>query len=129
MTETAEKADIILPASFPVESGGSFTNTQKVIQGFEVQFKPAVEKTSLEQIAELLRAKGVAQSADYHEVLAEVMSLLPGTGKEVGYGFSITGGDNPSRMFEHGCDHLVLRFDTEFKKAFENAKIELYERV
>ncbi len=56
MTETAKQADLILPASFPVESGGSFTNTQKVIQEFGAEFSPAVEKTSLAQIADLLRA-------------------------------------------------------------------------
>jgi formate dehydrogenase major subunit len=121
MTETAAMADIILPASFPVESGGSYTNTQKMIQGFEAQFKPAVEKTSLEQIAGMLRAEGIEQSADHHEVLSEIMSLLPES-HELAYSFGSTAGDNPARIFGHGCDYLVKRFDDEFEKAFENAK-------
>ncbi len=128
MTDTAQMADIILPASFPVESGGSFTNTQKVIQGFEAEFKPATEKTNLEQIADLLRAGSKEQSHDHHEVMAEIISLLPES-KECVYQFVNTAGDNPSRMFGHGCDYIVKRFDEEFESAFENAKIEVYERV
>ena len=38
MTDTAKHADLILPASLPFEMGGSFTNTQKVIQEFETKF-------------------------------------------------------------------------------------------
>ncbi len=129
MTETAAMADLILPASFPVESGGSFTNTQKVIQGFEARFTTAIEKTSLEQLADLHRAKGIEQSADHHEVLGEIMSLLPVPEEEVSYQFNYTNEDNPARMFEHGCDHLVKRFDEAFAEAFENAKTEVYERV
>jgi hypothetical protein len=56
------------------------------------------------------------------------VSLLPESG-EVVYNFCNTDSDNPSRLFGHGCDHLVKRFDDEFENAFENAKIELYERV
>jgi formate dehydrogenase major subunit len=129
MTETAQHAHIILPASFPVESGGSFTNTQKVIQGFEAQFKPAVEKTGLEQLADLLRAQGIEQGADHHEVMAEIVSLLPKGDEQSKYRFSLMGDDNPNRLYEHGCDYIVKRFDEEFEKAFENVKIDLYERV
>ncbi|MFO7828802.1 MAG: molybdopterin-dependent oxidoreductase, partial [Bacteroidales bacterium] len=43
MTETAKQADLILPATFPVESSGSFTNSQKHIQVFEKQFEGKVE--------------------------------------------------------------------------------------
>jgi formate dehydrogenase major subunit len=129
MTETAKKADIILPASFPVESGGSYTNTQKVIQGFEAQFKPLTEKTNLEQIADWLRAESIEQSADHQEVLNEIMSLLPGPGERKHFEFRNTPADNLARMYGHGCDYLVKRFDEEYARAFENAKTEIYERV
>jgi formate dehydrogenase major subunit len=129
MTETARHAHLILPASFPVESGGSFTNTQKVIQGFEAQFKPSIERTGLQQLADLMNALGIEQSAEHHEVMAEAMSMLPKGDEPVKYHFSIMGDDNPHRMYEHGCDNIVKRFDEEFDKAFKNIKIELYERV
>jgi formate dehydrogenase major subunit len=129
MTETAQHAHLILPASFPVESGGSFTNTQKVIQGFEAHFKPSVDRTNLQQLADLLRAKGVEQNDDHHGVLSEIMSLLPSGHEPVKYNFTVMAGDNPNRMYDHGCDYIVKRFDEEFKKAFETVKIDQYESV
>ncbi|MDX9907518.1 MAG: molybdopterin-dependent oxidoreductase, partial [Bacteroidales bacterium] len=128
MTETAALADLILPASFPVESGGSFTNTQKVIQEFAAHFTP-VTRTTLEQLSDLLKAEGIDQSADYHDVLSEIVSLLPEPGKESFHSFTVTNQDNQARLFEHGCDYLVKRFDSEFTGAFENVKTEVYERV
>jgi len=128
MTETTALADLILPASFPVESGGSFTNTQKVIQEFEAHFTP-VSRTTLEQLSDLLKAEGIDQSADYHDVLNEIVSLLPEPGKESFHLFTVTNQDNQARLFEHGCDYLVKRFDSEFTEAFENVKTEVYERV
>jgi formate dehydrogenase major subunit len=129
MTETARHAHLILPASLPVETGGSFTNTQKVIQGFEALFTPAVEMTGLAQLSEILVKLGIEQKAGSHEVLAEVMSLLPASGEDITHQFIHTQNDNSNRLYGHGCDHIVMRFDDEFAKAFENVKMDLYERV
>jgi len=129
MTETAKHAHLILPASLPVETGGTFINTQKMIQSFRAEFKPAVEKTGLEQLADLLKALGVAQKAEYHEALSEAMSLLPEKSENVTHPFNHTVEDNQNRLYDHGCDHIVMRFDNEFARAFENVKIDLYERV
>jgi formate dehydrogenase major subunit len=129
MTETAQHAHLILPASFPVESGGSFTNTQKVIQPFEPAFDPKVERTGVQQLADLLNALGVKQGAETSEVLEEALSLLPSAEEEQKYSFENTHHDNPYRIYEHGCDYIVKRFDEEFEKAFENAKVNIYEGV
>ena len=75
------------------------------------------------------RAQGIGQSADYREVLAEALLLLPEGGENAMHHFIHTGHDNADRIYEHGCDHIVMRFDDEFAKAFENIKIDLYERV
>ena len=129
LTETARHADLILPASLPVETGGSFTNTQQVIQQFEKQFESALEKNSLEQLAAMLRAMGVEQkSADPLDVLAEAHSLLTTNGHHK-LVFRQTPGDDEKRMFSHGCDPLVKRFDEEFAEAFETAKSIAYEGV
>jgi hypothetical protein len=77
----------------------------------------------------LLRAKGVEQSADHHQVLSEIISLLPLPNDHISYQFINTKEDNPARLFEYGCDHLVKRFDEAFDEAFENTKTEVYERV
>jgi len=58
-----------------------------------------------------------------------VLSLLPEGKQDIVHHFCNTSQDNPNRMYEHGCDHIVMRFDEEFKQAFENVKIDLYERV
>ncbi len=50
MTDTAQQADLILPASFPTETGGSFTNTQKVIQEFDAVLEPKIEKSTVDQL-------------------------------------------------------------------------------
>jgi hypothetical protein len=83
----------------------------------------------LQQLADLLGAQGIVQSEDHHEVLAEVMSLLPNSEEPATYHFTLMGEDNPHRMYDHGCDYLVKRFDEEFENAFDNVKIDLYERV
>jgi hypothetical protein len=62
-------------------------------------------------------------------VLAEAMSLLPIGTEPVTYNFTLMGGDNPNRTYMHGCDYIVKRFDEEFESAFDNVKIDLYERV
>jgi formate dehydrogenase major subunit len=129
MTETANHADLVMPASFPLETGGSYTNTQKVIQQFEAHFTPKVQKTGLEQLADLLRAKGLEQRVvEPAEVLAEAHSLLI-TGKGQKLAFSYTHEDDENRLYKHGCDNIVKRFDEDFVEAFENAKIEAYEGI
>ena len=121
MTETAIHAHLILPASFPVESGGSFTNTQKVIQEFDAQFTSKVERKSYEQLLDLLKLMGSKEkSDDLIDIRMEALSLLPinGSGKQLKFVYSLE--DNRNRMFEYGCDTVNLRFETDFKKAFEN---------
>ena len=129
MTETAKLADIILPASLPVETGGSFTNTQRVIQPFDAVFASKIERTTLVQLADLLRAKGVVQSADVPDVQQKALSMLRNENESPGHPFIYTGSDNPNRMFDHGCDSIVSRFEMEFRQAFETVKSEVYERV
>ncbi|MBW6461319.1 MAG: FAD-dependent oxidoreductase, partial [Bacteroidales bacterium] len=129
MTETAQHAHLVLPASLPVETGGSFTNTQRIIQEYEAVFPSKVERTGLEQLADLLKALGLKQSADKREVLAEALSLLPEGGNAATYPFVHTAEDNPNRMYEHGCDDIVHRYNTEFASAFENIKVNHYENV
>jgi formate dehydrogenase major subunit len=128
MTETAKHADLILPASFPVESGGSFTNTQKVIQQFKAQFAPVVEVTGVQQLAAILEKFGLAGKSDVDEILAEAMSLLIIKGDQK-FQFITTHEDNENRMYRHGCDSIVKRFDEEFVHAFENTITGAYERV
>ncbi|MCK5764391.1 MAG: molybdopterin-dependent oxidoreductase, partial [Bacteroidales bacterium] len=119
MTDTANQADLLLPASFPFESGGTFTNTQKVIQHFEAGFDPASGMTTLEQLAALLKQFDIRQKNDAEAVMSEIVKFLPaGDGKEK-FLFQISEESTDCRMFNHGCDYIVKHFDEEFDNAFD----------
>jgi len=111
MTETAKRANLVLPASFAVESGGSYTNTQGTVQSFPQGIAPKVEKVSSEQLADLLARFGLAGSPDTAAVRGEDSSF---SGLGSGYGekfeFHSTPGDNENRMFDYGCDYLMKYF-------------------
>jgi predicted molibdopterin-dependent oxidoreductase YjgC len=97
-----------------VESGGSFTNTQKIIQEFEAQFKPAVERLSWQQMSDLITKLGHAGHESPKDVISEALSLLPVKSEEYKFSFNLTENDNPARHFRSGCDNLVMRFEEEF---------------
>ncbi len=116
MTETAKHADLILPASLPVEIGGSFTNTQKQIQEFNPEFESAADSSSIAQLSKLLVKLGLKQTDDVKDILQEALSLL--SAKQDGkYCLEYTYKDNDNRMFNYGCDNIVKRFEEEFNKA------------
>ncbi|NTW33719.1 MAG: molybdopterin-dependent oxidoreductase, partial [Bacteroidetes bacterium] len=58
ITDTAKMANLILPASLPFESGGTYSNTQKIIQKFDKQIEGKVEINSCEQLINLLKKFG-----------------------------------------------------------------------
>ena len=118
MTETAEKADLILPAVFPAESSGSFTNTQRVIQQFEPALKTRIQMSNTEQLMELLRLSGINSLHSLEDVRMEIFSILAEAPKMENYKFIFTPGDNDNKMFNHGCDNLVKRFDDNFADSF-----------
>lgn len=119
MTETALAADLVLPATMPIEMDGSFSHTQKVFQEFEAQFSPKLEKQSFEQINMLLKNLGVKGKTEVMDIRAEALSLLPTEAKDEAFKFIYTEGDSIDRLFNFGCDALHLRFETYFEKAFE----------
>ncbi len=115
MTATAKEADLILPASFPAESGGSFTNTQKVFQEFQPALPSRLEHHSWQQLSALLQLLSGDHMDSREEVMMEVFSLLPEKAVETRM-FSFTQGPGPERLFNHGCDSVQMRFDMEFKE-------------
>ena len=120
MSDTAEMADFILPASFHVESGGTFTNTQKVIQEFEPVLKPKVEKVSYQQLLDLLGKFGVNGLSDLDDISSEAFSLLqPQDNIEHHPMVYTTETNSHHRLFKHGCDYLVKKFDDHFSESFE----------
>lgn len=119
MTETAKEADLVLPATFGIETDGSFTNTQGVIQEFTKQFASKVEKTGLQQLSLIMEQFGLEGQSGANEVRAEAMSLLPEPGK-VKYSFESTVEKGYKKVFASGCDYIVKYFDDAFSASFAN---------
>ena len=115
MTPTALVADLVLPDSFPAETGGTFTNTQKVIQGFEAVMTSPLEFNSMQQLASLLRRFGFPQSDQPHDILTEFIALLPEKTSHENFSLRSTTEEPGDPPFNHGCDVVVKRFDEELK--------------
>ncbi len=114
MTETAQHAHLILPASFPVETGGSFTNSQNIIQKFDCQMESKVERKNHEQLKDILAKFGDhTEQSDVTDVMMEVISILQ-IEKVSKYKFTFTDNDNINRIFNYGCDSLVKSFENYF---------------
>ena len=106
MTETAEKADLILPASFTIENDGSFTNTQKIIQQFNAGIKSKIEQTTLEQLLAINSKFRVNRLENAQDVMNEIISLLPVNKDLPIFNLEYTDKDNNNKLFNFGVDYL-----------------------
>jgi formate dehydrogenase major subunit len=120
MTDTAKEANIILPASLPFESGGTYTNTQRIIQKFEKIMTPKIELNSCEQLIHLLEKFNQKGLSDVIDVMMEAITMLPQIPDEYTYTFKVTENDDQNRLFDFGCDNIVKYFDEGFRKSFKN---------
>jgi len=111
MTETAAMANIILPASLPFETSGSFTNTQKYIQQFDQVIKPPSGLSGTEQLLALLKAASIDTNcttpADVMLETASIISKLSSSRQRM---LKHTRTDNFIRYFENGADSLTNQF-------------------
>ena len=124
VTETAELADLILPASLPFESGGTFTNTQKYILSFQPGMQSKLENNTCEQFIGLISALGnkikYKTGQDVTSALASELQKIEIKVPRKKYNFTITDDDDNNRKYEYGCDYIVKSFEDSFQKAFEN---------
>jgi len=119
LTETAKRAHLILPASFPIEADGSFTNAQRNIQVFEKQLKGAVDIVALNQWLGILRSIGEEQSNSADEVREELLSLLLEQESEL-FAFQTNVSECPG-MFDYGADYLHKSFELQFSQEHKQA--------
>jgi formate dehydrogenase major subunit len=124
MTETAELADLILPASMPAETGGTFSNTQKYILWFDPEMTLKIEKNNWTQLIDIMNILGKEIAyPSIHDITFDItsaLSALDNNHSEKKYALVSTDNDNINRMFNYGCDYLVKYFEDEFSKAFNN---------
>ncbi len=117
MTPTAAEANLVMPASFPAETGGTFTNAQKVIQEFDALMKPKTGVTNLVQLAGIFKKFGFEIPGSSKDVFMEFISLLPRNKDHGKLPFPATDKKESSRIFDYGCDAVVKRFEEEFNHA------------
>ncbi len=102
LTETAALADVVLPASSPFETGGSFTNSQRSIQSFEAGMKPMTEMSNIAQINALMKQFGIKTISENEAILGEASAFL--NGNSLVLEFLSTDSDNYQPVFRYGCD-------------------------
>lgn len=113
MTDTALLADIVLPAAFPFETGGSFTNTQKFLQRFGSECNSPVAVSPTDQVASIARLLGYEMGGTPDEILSEMFGFLKG--KEGKHSFVTTTGIEKRPVCLHGADMLNRLFDLYFR--------------
>jgi len=112
MTDTALLADIVLPSTYPFETGGSFTNTQRFLQKFEKQMASPVAKNNLEQLSGIMNLLNVNISQDPDSILDELFGFIEQkTEKEI---FMVTQGKASVPVCKHGADALKMFFEEYF---------------
>jgi len=129
MTDTAKLADLILPASFPAEIGGTFSNTQRVILDFDPVLPSGPDVDSISQHINLLKMFGLNGLETREDVFSEIIHLLPQSEEDTPlekFRLIYTTDDNPDRSFNFGCDNLVKRFEEEFE---ERMRVRGYESM
>ncbi len=114
LTETAAMANLIMPSTMAFETGGTYTNTQRVIQKIDRRMQSPVEVVSWKQLDTLLNRFGYEPFETVDDVTLEVVSLLPKFCTSSKLMLRITKEDNFNPMFNHGCDYLNKRFETEY---------------
>ncbi len=119
ITETAKEADLILPASFAIESDGSFTNTQRVIQQFEKQIDSPIKFNNFEQLSILNDKFKLTAHSSVNDVFMEIGEKLPLRRLDKKFSFKITNKEQTKSYFNHGADYIVKRFDEEFEQRFK----------
>jgi formate dehydrogenase major subunit len=124
LTDTASHAHLVLPASFPVESGGSFTNSRRVIQPFDAVLPAKVGQLSYEQLLALLGRFDLNGLNTLPAILQEAFSLLPDGDEKHSHRFHYTTDHLCSHLFDHGCDITNKRFDDEFEEALGRRQVE-----
>jgi len=111
LTETAQIADLVLPASFPYETGGTFTNSQRVIQKVDKRVKSPLEFDSWKQLEELLNRSGYDRFETIDDVTFEIAALLPKFCTSSKLLFRLNEEDNYNPMFHSGADSILQMAD------------------
>jgi len=110
MTETAEYADVVLPASTYAEKDGTFTNTERRVQRIRKAIKPVGgSKPDWIILQEIMTLLGYPQNFSHpSEIMDEIASLAPIYSgidykriDDIGLQWPVNGKDHPGTKFLH----------------------------
>jgi formate dehydrogenase major subunit len=115
LTETAEFADVILPATTYLEKNGTYTNTDRRVQlGRKVLDAPGQARPDWEIIQDIARGIGLDWTYESpREVFDEIVSLTPSYDNLSYDNLGSTGKLYPNADPEHS-DGTVVMFDERF---------------
>ncbi|MGW4523964.1 formate dehydrogenase subunit alpha [Amycolatopsis sp. NPDC004378] len=115
LTETAEFADVILPASSYLEKEGSYTNTDRRVQlGRKVLDPPGQARVDWEIVQDIARRIGLDWAySSPAEVFDEMVALMPSYRNLRHENLGLTGKLYPNPDPEHS-DGTVVLFDERF---------------
>jgi predicted molibdopterin-dependent oxidoreductase YjgC len=77
LSPTAELAELVMPATYLFESGGTYTNTQKIIQQVNKQVDSEVEMTGFEQLAATAKRLGLPEMKAPIDAMLESVLMFP----------------------------------------------------
>jgi len=103
MTPTAELAELVIPATYLFESGGTYTNTQKIIQQVNIQRNIELEMTGFELLANVATRLGLTEMKNPTEALLESVMLFPSACSHKRPRFVYSNEDNNKRIFRNGA--------------------------
>jgi formate dehydrogenase major subunit len=115
LTETAEFADVILPASSYLEKDGTYTNTDRRVQrGRTVLAPPGQARVDWEIVQDLARRLGLDWNYTHpSEVFDEMVSLMPSYANLSYENLGLSGKLYPNDDPEHS-DGTIVMFDERF---------------
>jgi formate dehydrogenase major subunit len=115
LTETAEFADVILPASSYLEKDGTYTNTDRRVQlGRKVLDPPGQARVDWEVVQDIARRMGLDWNySGPSEIFDEMVALMPSYANLSYDNLGLSGKLYPNADPEHS-DGLVVMFDERF---------------
>src|SRR4051794_10920552 len=115
LTETAEFADVILPATSYLEKNGTYTNTDRRVQlGRKVMDPPGQARPDWEIVQDIARRIGLDWSyGDPSEVFDEMVALVPSYANLHYDNLGLSGKLYPNADPEH-TDGTIVMFDERF---------------
>lgn len=121
LSETAEKADLILPAALPGEFAGSFTNTQKTIQIFDQTLSSPVNPCGPDQLLQLIQTLGSGKEQASRDVHADFLHQVSTQERNEGYTFTPTTNEHHTSYCSYGCDLITKHFIESFNEKLQQA--------